>query len=295
MIDIREKQKFGLTDLLLVLMAVIWGINFSVAKYGTRHFDPEVFVTLRVTLAAVVLTGLMLAGGWPRLEGKIWLRLILFGVIGHGVYQYLFVTGLSRTRAGDAALIVGAAPAFIAIASRLRGLERIKRNTLAGIVLSVVGVAMVIIGGGHSGKGASTITGSLLVFTGMICWTAFTVAIQPYTRTVEALQLSAISMLGGVVPLLIFTAPALKREQWAAIGFGPWAAVLYSGVVSMVIAYLFWYRGLRMLGATRTSVYGNLHPIVAIFIAWIFLHEVPTVWQGVGMATIVSGIFLTRA
>jgi drug/metabolite transporter (DMT)-like permease len=49
-----------------------------------------------------------------------------------------------------------------------------------------------------------------------------------------------------------------------------------------------------VLGATRTSVYGNVHPIVAIFIAWIFLHEVPTAWQAVGMVTIVSGIFLTR-
>ncbi len=62
----------------------------------------------------------------------------------------------------------------------------------------------------------------------------------------------------------------------------------------MVIAYMFWYRGLRVLGATRTSVYGNLHPVVAIFIAWIFLNEVPTPWQGVGMVTIVGGILLTR-
>lgn len=291
----RENQGFGLTDLLLVLMAVIWGINFSVAKYATEHFDPEVFVTLRVTIAAVVLAALTLWRKRPNLDRNTWVTLILLGVVGHGFYQYLFVTGIARTRAGDAALIVGAAPAFIAIASRLRGLERVKRLTLAGIALSVTGVALVIIGGGHTSAGGSTMAGSILVFGGVIFWALYSVGVQPYTQKIGAMHISAISMVGGAVPLLIATSPALMREHWSSIGPGPWIAVLYSSIISMVVAYLFWYRGLRVIGATRTSVYGNLHPIVAILIAWVFLHEVPTAWQGIGMATIVSGIFLTRS
>ena len=275
-------------------MAVIWGINFSVAKYATRHIDPKVFVTLRVAVAAAVLAAITLLRSRPNLDKKTWLRLILLGVIGHGLYQYLFVMGLSLTRAGDAALIVGAAPAFIAVASRMRGLETVRGRTLAGIALSVSGVALVIIGGGHAGAGSSTVIGSALVFAGVICWAAFSVTLQPYTRMVGAMHISAISMIGGLIPLLIGTAPSLARQDWSGISPGAWAAVLYSSVMSMVVAYLFWYRGLRVLGATRTSVYGNVHPIVAIFIAWIFLHEVPTAWQAVGMVTIVSGIFLTR-
>ncbi len=275
-------------------MAVIWGINFSVAKYATKHIDPQVFATMRVTLSAIVLVAAMLIRTRPHLDRGTWVRLLLLGVIGHGFYQMLFLSGLSRTRAGDAALIVGASPAFIAIASRMRGLERVKGTTLAGIALSVAGVTFVIIGGGHSGAGSSTILGSALVFTGVIFWSAYSVGLQPYTRRVSAMDISAISMLGGMVPLLIVTSPSLARQDWTAIGPGPWAAVLYSSVVSMVIAYMFWYRGLRVLGATRTSVYGNLHPVVAIFIAWIFLNEVPTPWQGVGMVTIVGGILLTR-
>jgi drug/metabolite transporter (DMT)-like permease len=292
--ETSETQSFGVTDLLLVLMAVIWGVNFSVAKYGTQQMDPQVFVTLRVTLAAIVLSALTFSRERPDLDRRTWIALLLLGVVGHGVYQYLFVTGLALTRVGNAAVIVGAAPAFIAIASRLRGLERARATTLGGIALSVAGVAFVIIGSSNAQSGRSTMLGSLLVFGGVICWSFYSVGLQPYTKTVGVMQISAISLLGGVVPLLIATSPALMRQQWSAITAAGWAAVLYSGVVSMVIAYLFWYRGLRVLGATRTSVYGNLHPIVAIFIAWIFLHEAPTVWQGIGMATIVGGIFLTR-
>ena len=60
-------------------------------------------------------------------------------------------------------------------------------------------------------------------------------------------------------------------------------------------AYFFWYRGLRVLGPTRTAVYSNLQPIVALLVAWAFLNETPTIFQGVGAATIIAGVFLTRA
>jgi drug/metabolite transporter (DMT)-like permease len=62
----------------------------------------------------------------------------------------------------------------------------------------------------------------------------------------------------------------------------------------MGVAYLFWYRGLRVLGPTRTAVYSNLQPVIAIIVAWVFLHEAPTIWQGVGTGTIMTGLFLTR-
>ena len=83
--------------------------------------------------------------------------------------------------------------------------------------------------------------------------------------------------------------------DWSRIGSGGWLALLYSSIVSMGIAYLFYYRGLRVLGPTRTAVYSNLQPIIALLIAWPLLGETPTIFQGVGAATIVAGVFMTRA
>jgi drug/metabolite transporter (DMT)-like permease len=101
-------------------------------------------------------------------------------------------------------------------------------------------------------------------------------------------------MVGGAIPLLIASAPYLWSTKWSAVGIGGWLALIYSSVVSMGIAYFFWYRGLRVLGPTRTAVYANLQPIIALIVAWIFLSETPTIFQGVGAATIVAGVFLTR-
>lgn len=222
-------------------------------------------------------------------------RLILLGVLGNGLYQLFFVHGVARTRAGNAALIVGAAPAFIALAARAKGLERIERLTMLGIALSIVGVALVMVGSANSGAGQATLLGSVLVCLGVVCWTFYTVWLQPYTKRVDAITLSALTLIGGAVPLVIASGPAIVATDWSRIGTGGWLALLYSSIVSMGIAYLFYYRGLRVLGPTRTAVYSNLQPIIALLVAWPLLGETPTIFQGVGAATIVAGVFMTRA
>ena len=276
------------------MMAVIWGINFSVVKYATHIFDPVAFTGLRVGTAAIFLVAVAFTTQRVALARRDVVALLLLGVLGNGLYQLFFVHGLARTRAGNAALIIGAAPAFIAIAARFRGMERVKRMTLIGIALSVAGVAFVIIGSAGAAKGSTTLLGSVLVFCGVLCWSAFTIGLQPYAKRIDVIQLSATTMVGGAIPLLIASAPYLVSTNWGAVGIGGWMALLYSSVVSMGIAYFFWYRGLRVLGPTRTAVYANLQPIIALIVAWIFLSETPTVFQGVGAATIVAGVFLTR-
>jgi drug/metabolite transporter (DMT)-like permease len=288
------RPAFGVTDLLLFTMAVIWGINFSVVKYATESFSPPALTGLRVALAALFLIGVAYTGPRPQLARRDILLLLLLGVLGNGLYQLFFVHGVARTRAGNAALIVGSAPAFIALFARLRGLERVRRLTLAGIALSVGGVALVIAGSAGSSNGEATLLGSLLVFGGVLCWTIYTIFLQPYTKRIHVVQLSAITMVGGAVPLLIVSTPALIATDWAGVSLGGWLALFYASVVSMGVAYLFWYRGLRVLGPTRTAVYSNLQPIIALVVAWMFLNETPTVFQAVGAATIVAGVFLTR-
>ena len=70
--------------------------------------------------------------------------------------------------------------------------------------------------------------------------------------------------------------------------------MFYSGIFALVIAYLFWYRGVQVLGPTRTAMYSNLQPVIALGAAWAALGEVPTPWQALGAGTIIAGVVLTR-
>jgi drug/metabolite transporter (DMT)-like permease len=293
--DSKTFAGFGKTDALLLLMAVIWGVNFTVVKFATGLMQPLAFTGLRVMLAAVVLLAFALTRKHKFPTKREILSLMALGMLGNGIYQIFFVEGISRTRVGNAALVVAATPALIAIVSRWSGVERVNRKLAGGIALSLIGVGIVVLGSAQSAKGTPTFLGTLLVFFGTLCWTAFTVLLQPFERRLDPIHLSAFTMLGGTIPLFLTTSGAIISTDWSTFGFPAWGAVIYASVLSMGIAYLFWYRGLRVLGPTRTAVYGNLQPVIAILVAWIFLSETPTMWQGVGAGTIITGLFLTRS
>ncbi len=286
-----------LTDALLVLMAVIWGANYSVVKFGTNLIEPLAYNGVRTMLAAVVLAGIVLAGkNLPRPRDAM--ALLALGVLGNGIYQYLFVEGIARTRASDAALVVAASPALIAIVSRIRGVDRMHRRGVLGIVLSAIGIAFVVLGttqtGAGGGPSSPSVTGDFLVLAGSACWAVYSVMLKPYTERVSGMQLSALTMIGGAVPLFIVAWPSIARTSWSTMPILGWSAILYSGIFSLVVAYLFWYRGIRVIGPTRSAMYSNLQPIIAVLVAWPLLGEVPTIWQGVGAAGILGGLVLTR-
>jgi drug/metabolite transporter (DMT)-like permease len=283
-----------LTDLSLVTMALIWGINFSVVKFGTTLVDPLAYNGLRVTLAAVLLLSIVLAAPTPLPPRRVIVTLLVLGTLGNGVYQFFFVEGIAHTRASDAALVVAASPAFIALIGRARGVERVSRRGVLGIALSVSGIAFVVFGTARAVDGRSSLFGDALVLTGSLAWAIYTVLLKPYTERVPGLQLSAFTMSGGAVALLVVAAPAVVHADWASFPPLGWAALLYSGIFALVIAYYFWYHGVRVIGPTRTAMYSNLQPMIAVLVAWAFLHETPTVWQGVGAVSIMTGLLLTR-
>ena len=283
-----------LTDLLLVLMALIWGVNIAVVKYGTLHLDPLAYNGVRVAIAALALLAIAatMRNAWPTRRDV--LALLLLGVLGNGVYQLLFIQGIAHTRAGNAALVLAATPAFVALFGWMRGTERIRTRGMAGILISMLGIGLVVSGTAPIGAGASTLFGDALVLGGCFCWAAFTVLLKPYTERVDAVQVAGITMAGGVIPLLAISAPAIASTVWSTVPLMAWAAIVFSGLGALVIAYLCWYRGVRVLGPTRTSMYGNLQPVVALIFAWVILHEVPTVTQGMGAVSIITGLLMTR-
>src|SRR3954465_7880518 len=90
------RPAFGATDISLLLMALIWGINYTSVKYGTGLIRPLAFNGVRVTLAALsLLVVAQVASTWFGIEREGWpgrrdaIALLLLGTLGNGVYQIL--------------------------------------------------------------------------------------------------------------------------------------------------------------------------------------------------------------
>jgi drug/metabolite transporter (DMT)-like permease len=190
--------------------------------------------------------------------------------------------------------VLASGPALIAVVGRMFGVERVTRRGLLGIAASIAGVALVMLGSGQA-TGAGSLTGNALCLTGALCWAFFTVLLKPYTARVNALQLAAITMTGGAIPMLLLAAPKLASTHWVALPGMAWAALAYSSVLALVVAYSIYYRGVRVIGPTRTSMFSNVQPFVALLAAWGFHYGVPTPVQLAGAVGIMAGVLLTRS
>src|SRR4051812_28986542 len=145
----REHTTHGVsvTDVLLLVMALVWGLNFIVVKFGTGLVAPLAYNSARTLLALAILWTIVAIRGTTLPNRKDIKSLVALGVLGNGLYQIFWIIGVSLTRASDAALLVAASPAFIEIIGALRGHERAKFRALAGIGLSLVGIGLVVSGG----------------------------------------------------------------------------------------------------------------------------------------------------
>ena len=73
-----------------------------------------------------------------------------------------------------------------------------------------------------------------------------------------------------------------------------WIAIVYSALFSLVVAYLIWYTAVQRVGSSRTSVYSNVTPIVAMVIAAVALGEPITIAKALGAAAVLGGVAVTR-
>ena len=293
-LTVRRRQVLA-TDAMLVAMALIWAVNYSVLKYGTRLMHPLAYNGVRIPAAALLQFGIAGAMRLPTVPRKDAFRLILLGMLVNGVYQVFFILGQSRSRVATTVLMLASGPALAAILGRLRGTESLSRRSWYGIALQLVGVLCVVLGSAGSTGGRDSLLGSALVFSSAVSWALFSVMVQPLTTRVHGIQVGAYTMLGGGIVSLLVSIPMLGGVDWIGLETGVWWAMAYSTIGAMVIAYLFWYHGVKTLGPTHTSMYSNMQPILAMGAAWLALGEIPSRWQVSGATFIMSGLLLARS
>lgn len=284
------------TDGGLLTLALIWGVNFSVIKVALDVFHPLAFNALRFPLAALLLSTLLVARGPVRLPARgDWPRLMALGVLGNVVYQIFFIFGMDATRAGNASLLLATTPVWTTVLSSARGHERIPSVVWGGIVGTVLGMALVVLGSGAGVEvDRSTLVGDLLMIGASMTWSVYTVGSRRLIARYGSLPVTAWTLWIGTVGLLAMGALPLLRTSVRDVPLAGWLGVLYAGLLGIGVAYALWYRGVQRLGSTRTAAFSNLVPVVALAVAWAWLGEVPSALQIVGAAVIIASVSVAR-
>ncbi|HET6780978.1 MAG TPA: DMT family transporter, partial [bacterium] len=282
--------------LAMLALVTVWGFNFALVKSTFDELPPLVFNGLRFALASVLLLLAM-----QRIEPQEpssrpnWRRLFVLGLIGNSAYQLFFILGLARTTAGNSSIILATTPIFIALLGVALGIERLTRRTWAGITLAFAGILLLVGGKGEISLSSRTIAGDILIILCTICWSVYTVFSRPLLKELSPLRLTAVTMALGTPALILAAVPQMIRLNWTEVSWQSWAALFFSASLAVALGYVVWYTSVQIVGNTRTAVYSNLIPVVALISAWLLLGETISAVQGIGAAVALAGVSLARS
>jgi drug/metabolite transporter (DMT)-like permease len=304
-------RRFSSIDVLLLLMTIIWGTNYSIVKHAFGEVDPQAFNAGRMIIASVVFVAISViarirARTQPRtsaaasifftparITSRDWIALAALGLIGQTAYQYLFIGGLARTSVSNSSLLLAATPVVIALMSAALGQDRISRLHWIGIGLSMVGIYLVVGHGAPAGRGSRT--GDLMMLVSVGCWAIYTLGARQLMLRHSPVGVTGFSMAIGTAAYVPIAYRQIAATDWPHVSAGAWIAMTYSALFALCVSYTIWYMAVREIGSARTSVYSNLVPIVAMLTAVVFLGEVMTVARLTGAVAVLVGVALTRA
>ena len=291
----RPRHGFTSHDAEMVVVAAIWGGNFSVSKFAMAQISPVAFSGIRFALASGLL--LLIArrvGAMERLPRRTFWGLVGLGIVGNTFYQTAFMIGLSLTSATNSAMIVASLPVVVAMLGTALGIERASPLMWLGVLLGTAGVTLVVTARGvqfHPGS----VRGDLLVLLATVCWSFYTVGVRQVGKGVNPLQITTITAAAGTPGLLLLGAPGLLRTEWTAITPETWGALAYAALFSLVLGYVLYNRAVQGIGSGRTAIYNCLTPLVAMAIAWLSLGEVPTPVQFAGVVLVIAAVLVSVA
>lgn len=281
-------------ELAILLVVLCWAANFVVVKAAIAELPPLVFTGLRYVLASIALLVLLRwRAGSVRIPRRDLAVSLALGALGFGVYQVLWISGLTTITAGESALLVATSPVIVAMVAAAIGVESLSLGRTVGVLVSFVGVAIVI-GAGDELKLGASLVGDLLTLGGTAAYATYTAFTARAMRRIDVVPLTAWAVVGGtlvVVPLSVWqaaTTPGLRIELPTV------AAIAYSGILAAGLANVLISHGVRLVGPTRVTVLQYGVPPIAVVLGALFLAEPIRPGHVIGGVVIVLGVILMR-
>lgn len=283
----------------LVASMLIWAISPIVTKLGLGVFPPLTLVTLRFTMAVLLMLTIGLASkSLVKIEKKD-IPLFLFGGFVQPFLYYIFESYSLKLLASPtiAEAIFSASPIFAPIFAWLFIRERVTLNNIVGIVISSVGMFMLILNfGSKSQFQIGSLWGFALALAAVFSAVIYTIILRKIPTRYNSLSIVFYIQLSG----LIFFLPTwafVDGQNFAAIqptwqGF---ASIGYLAAFSSVVAFVLFCYAVRRIGVTRANAFNNVRPIFTALIMLIFFGESLPIVKWAGIFMVIFGLFVCQS
>ena len=284
----------------LAAVALLWGGTFIAGRLLATDLPPFTAASGRFAVAAILLWLLarLLEGGLPRLSHRQMLSTALLGCSGIFLYNLCFFSALADMPASRTALFVALNPALTALAAALLLRERLATRQWGGIALALAG-AWIIISRGEPVAAIHDLArafgrGELMMLGAVTSWAAYTLVGRLALAGLSPVAATCYATFWGLGMLL--AGAASEWTQWSAaqVSLTHMAAIAYLGALGTVVAFVWYYQGVRQLGPARTAVFNNLVPVCGVGLGALMLGEPVTAAMAGGGALAIAGVFLTN-
>ena len=282
----------------LVLLAtlLLWSGNWIVARAVRDEIAPGMATVGRLLVVLAVLLPFTFSTLKEKLREasrRDWQILAALGFAGGGLHLALQWLGLHYTTATSGILFLSTSPIFILLMAPLFG-EKIRARQWAGVAVSFCGVAAIAAQGEPARLAALSFNrGDLMALASMMMWAAYTVLLRLRRDALSTVELIVMVCAFGVAFMLPWLAVELALGKGIALSPAGAAAVLYSAIGSLLLAYAGWSYVVTRLGAARAGVTLHLMPALGIVLSALFLAEYPRWFHFAGIALILAGVALS--
>ena len=274
----------------LAVTTLAWAGIYIVGAVLVDSIDPISLTLLRWAPAAVVLLilgQLIERPDWRRVA-RHWWKLLLLGALGMIGFSTLLLEGLRHTTPVSGSLIGSAGPVLIAVLSALVLRSRLGWRMIAGLAISIVGVALVVTKGSlETILSVGVNLGDLLIVLATLCWAVYTV-LGRILGGIPVITSTAVQALFATILLAIVVSfTGLQLPQDAA----SWVGAAYISLVGSALGFFLWNWSLRTVAPPVAGLTMNLIPLWTVLLA-VALGETLHLWEAIGGLVIVAGVLL---
>jgi drug/metabolite transporter (DMT)-like permease len=280
--------------LLLSLTSLFWAANIVLARYVAGHVPPITLCCIRWVGACLILLPFAwphLRRDWPALRAHLPLMLML-SATGIAINNTLSYWALQFTQALNALLIQSSGPLFVALWSLLLFGIRLTGAQCFGIAISLAGVLTIILRGDIAALASVRFNKGDVMFAGALMVFGLYSALM--TRRPATHQLSLIVFTTGCGALLMFPFTLWEISSGARLSFDALtiATLIYVVIFPSALAYLFFNRGIALIGPNRAAPFFHLVPVFGSAMAILLLGEQPRLYHLVGYVLVLAGVVI---
>ena len=277
----------------IAFATLFWGSSFAAMKVTITDLGPWSVMWARMATALLVVLPFAWKL-WPReYRAGDWKLLLPFVGFQPCLYFLLESNALRFTSSSQAGLISASVPLMVAVGAHYILHEKVARETVAGLFISLAGVVWLTLAGSPSEAASNPLLGNTLDLGAMVSAVGYVLLVKKLTERYDPWTLTALQIVAGFV---FFSPGALFffRGGFQALTALQLATLAYLGAFVSLGAFGLYNLGIKYIPANRASALVNMIPVIAVLLGWILLGERLNGSQVVAAVCVLGGVWLSQ-